>query len=431
MIKLEGKYTNATIYADTIEEGVYSQVYDIINCKAFEGKKVVCMPDTHVGASGPCGLVAQIGDYVCPEHVGVDIGCSVSAMILDKKIPEEKYAEFEHKVKKLVPMGFNIHEHTVIDEKDFRKFMSSWFVKYKSMQPSLLENLPNVCDEKYITDTLKKIGMEEAVFYHSLGTVGGGNHYSEYDEGDNVYAVNIHFGSRNFGLKICNYWTKVAKSSKISKQETKELTNKFKASYKGDMKEFKKALNLYIENATSKHINGYLSGENMKGYLCDMVFAMGYARYNHMTVQKIIEGILLKYGIKVKERIFTTHNYIDFRDFTLRKSAISANEGETVLIPFNMRDGIAVCTGLGNADWLNSCSHGAGRKMSRSAAKKTLDMKKFENTMKDIYSTTVNRSTLDESPMAYKDTAEIVRLIKETVKIEYMMKPKINIKAAE
>ena len=197
------------------------------------------------------------------------------------------------------------------------------------------------------------------------------------------------------------------------------------------MKEFKKSLSLYIEKVTSNHINGYLSGDSMKGYLCDMVFAMGYARYNHMTVQKIISDILLKYGIKVIDRIFTTHNYIDFRDFTLRKSAISANKDEVVLIPFNMRDGLAVCTGLGNKEWLNSCSHGAGRKMSRSAAKKTFDMKEFENTMKGVYSTTVNMSTIDESPMAYKDTGEIVRLIKETVKINYMMKPKINIKAAE
>ena len=431
MIELQGKYTNAKIYADTIEDGVYSQVYDIINCKAFENKKVVCMPDVHVGASGPCGLVAEIGNYVCPEHVGVDIGCSVSAILLDKQLPVEKYAEFEHKVKKAVPMGFTIHDNTIIDEKDFRKFMSSWFSKYKSMQPELLESLPTICDEKYITDVLKRIGMDEAMFWHSIGTCGGGNHFIEYNEGDDCQSVTLHFGSRNFGLKVCNYWTKVAKSSKITKNETKRLTNEFKASYKGDMKEFKKSLSLYIEKATSNHINGYLSGDSMKGYLCDMVFAMGYARYNHMTVQKIISDILLKYGIKVIDRIFTTHNYIDFRDFTLRKSAISANKDEVVLIPFNMRDGLAVCTGLGNKEWLNSCSHGAGRKMSRSAAKKTLDMKEFENTMKGVYSTTVNMSTIDESPMAYKDTDEIVRLIKETVKINYMMKPKINIKAAE
>ena len=147
MIELQGKYTNAKIYADTIEDGVYSQVYDIINCKAFENKKVVCMPDVHVGASGPCGLVAEIGNYVCPEHVGVDIGCSVSAILLEKKLPVEKYAEFEHKVKKAVPMGFTIHDNTIIDEKDFRKFMSSWFSKYKSMQPELLESLPVICDE--------------------------------------------------------------------------------------------------------------------------------------------------------------------------------------------------------------------------------------------------------------------------------------------
>ena len=247
-MKIEGKYTDCDIFAKTLEEGIYSQIYDIINSEAFKDKKVCVMPDGHVGASGPCGLVAQISNYVCPEHVGVDIGCEISAMFLNDKVKEEDYKLLEHKIVESVPMGFEIHNSTIIDEKDFRKFLSKWFSKFKAIQPELLANLPDSVTEKWISDVLKRIGMDEAKFWHSIGTVGGGNHYIEYDEDDNGhYAVTLHFGSRNFGLKVCNYWTKIAKSNKVSKNELRALTAKFKESYDGDMREFKTNLNKYIE----------------------------------------------------------------------------------------------------------------------------------------------------------------------------------------
>ena len=96
-----------------------------------------------------------------------------------------------------------------------------------------------------------------------------------------------------------------------------------------------------------------------------------------------------------------------------------------------MRDGVAICEGLSNAEWLNSCAHGAGRKLSRSAARETLKIEDFQETMKDVYSTTVCEGTIDEAPMAYKDTEEIKELIKQTCRIEFMLVPKINIKAVE
>lgn len=440
MIELKGKYTDAKIFASTIEEGVYQQVYDIINCKAFEGQKVILAPDCHVGASGPCGLAATIGNYVMPEHVGVDIGCTVSMMLLDKKIPEEKYADFENKVKRQVPMGFDIHNHPIIDEKDFRKFLRSEFSKYKAKWPEMLSYLPDNVTEDWISSVLKKIGMEEGTFYRSLGTCGGGNHYFEYDENSDqsICGVSLHFGSRNFGLKVCKYWTNVAKqmSGGLTKGEIRDLTKLYKKSYlvsHPNMKNFKEDLNKYIEEKrnSSGHINGYLSGNEMKGYLCDAAFAQAYARYNHLTVQKVVREILMKYNIKPIEYIYTTHNYIDLEDHVMRKSAIRSYAGETMLVPFNMRDGVAVCEGLSNPEWLNSCAHGAGRKMSRSAAKKNISLDAFKASMKGIYSTTVNTSTIDEAPMAYKDTDEIKELIKQTCKIKYMLKPRINIKAAE
>ena len=441
MIELVGRYTKAKIFAETIEDGVYSQVYDIINCKAFEGQTVVCMPDVHVGASGPCGLVATIGKYVCPEHIGVDIGCSVSMMILNKKVPADKYAEFERRIKNKIPFGFNLNGHTVIDEKEFFKFLTTGFNKYRNFWPEMLMDLPTQVTEKWVSEQLKRLGMEEGVFYKSLGSVGGGNHFIEYDEQENgdLAGVTLHFGSRNFGVKVCKYWmgkTNVA----LTKDEVKEYTAKFKENYikthtdsrgKRDMNGFKEALNKYLETMSEGHIKGYLNGEMMKGYLMDMCFAQLYAQFNHMTVQKTIKELLIKYGIKEVRTIMSTHNFIDLHDHTLRKSAIRSYKGEEMLVPFNMRDGVAICEGLSNPEWLNACAHGAGRKMSRSKAKQNVSMEEFKESMKNVYSTTVCQGTIDESPMAYKDTTEIKDLIAETCEIKFMMIPKINIKAAD
>lgn len=435
MIELTGKYTTAKIFADTIEADVYGQVYDIINCPAFANQTVVCMPDVHVGSSGPCGLVTTIGDYICPEHIGVDIGCTVSMMILDKKIPEDKYPEFEHRIKNNVPFGFNLNDHVIIDERQFRQFLTQGFNKYRNFWPEMLMNLPDQVTEKWITEQLNRLNMDEGTFYKSLGTVGGGNHFIEYDESvkEDLAGVTLHFGSRNFGVKVCKYWMQKT-NQPMPKDEMKEALKNFKQEYKNthsNNKEFQKAKEEFIKGLSVNHINGYLSGEYMKGYLCDMFFAQLYAQYNHMTVQKIIKDILIKYGIKEKRTITSTHNFIDLHDHILRKSAIRAYEGEEMLVPFNMRDGIAICEGLSNTDWLNSCAHGAGRKMSRSKAKQNISMEEYEESMMNVYSTTVCKGTIDESPMAYKDTDEIKNLITDTCVIKHMMIPKINIKAAD
>ena len=432
VIEIKGKYTTAKIYAKTIEDEVLAQVYEIINCKAFEGQRVVCMPDVHTGASGPCGLVATIGNYVCPEHVGVDGGCSVSMMLLDKKLPPELYPEFEHKIKQRVPFGFEINKKCVIDQKEFYRFLTTNFNRYRNFWPEMLSDLPDHVTESWVSDQLRRLGMDEGVFYKSLGSVGGGNHFIEYNEqtdGD-LSGVTLHFGSRNFGVKVCKYWMSRAEKG-LSRSELKKLTEDFKRDYKKDMKGFKADLDAYIESKKKEKIPGYLEGENMAGYLCDLCFAQLYAQFNHITVQGIIKKILSGYGIKEVRTITSVHNFIDLHDHTLRKSSIRSYLGEEILVPFNMRDGVAICEGKSNEEWLNSCAHGAGRKMSRSKAKSGLSMKEFEETMKDVYSTTVCRGTLDESPMAYKDTEEIVDLIKETCTIKFMMIPKINIKATD
>lgn len=401
MIELTGKYTTAKIFADTIEADVYGQVYDIINCPAFANQTVVCMPDVHVGKSGPCGLVATLGDYVNPNHVGVDIGCRVSMIILDKCLPKEKYAEFERRLRNTIPTGFNINKKTVFEEKEFYKFLTNGFNRYRNYWPEMLIDLPNKVDEKWISSVCKRIGIDEGIFYHSIMSIGGGNHYEEYGETEDgtIAGFSVHCGSRNFGVKICNYWVNKSKRNSLSKKEG------------------------YIE--------GYLTGDNMKGYLMDMCFGELYSEWNHKCILDKVSELLRKYNIKVIKNITSTHNFIDLHDHILRKSAIRAYEGEEMLVPFNMRDGIAICEGLSNSEWLNSCAHGAGRKMSRSKAKQNISMEEYEESMMNVYSTTVCKGTIDESPMAYKDTDEIKNLITDTCVIKHMMIPKINIKAAD
>lgn len=176
---------------------------------------------------------------------------------------------------------------------------------------------------------------------------------------------------------------------------------------------------------------GFLWGETLKGYLSDMVIAQAYALYNHQIIRDRIFAILRKLcKAKCAESIFTTHNYISVADECpmLRKGAIDASEGRKVVIPFNMRDGIAICVGKGNEQWLNTAPHGAGRIMSRAQAKKQIEMTDFRQTMSGVFSTSICEATLDESPMAYKPTEEIMELVKPTVDIISMIKPKLNIK---
>jgi RNA-splicing ligase RtcB len=449
---IRGEYAEANIYLRTYDPDVLTQVYAILNCPAFKGQKVALMPDAHVGASGPCGLVATIGDYVCPEHIGVDIGCSVSMMILDKPIPEDKYVELEHKVKTgkdCIPFGMEIYDETIIKERDFYAFLSKGFRKYKSCWPEMLNALPGVVDEKWISDVLKRVGADPARFYKSLGTVGGGNHFIEYgvSEDGSVSAFTLHFGSRNFGKKVCEYWTRKA-ATPVSKKDVREIlreaTRVYKEEYKKthtNMREFKSDLDVYLKNVelsvtNSDYITGYLNGEEMKGYLCDMCLAQLYAQYNHLVVQERIEKLIKPYNVKVKKIITSVHNFIDLEDHCLRKSAIRSYEGEEMIVPFNMRDGVAVCEGRSNPSWLNSCAHGAGRIMSRKSAERLLregefTMEGFKEDMKGIVSTSVVPEVIDECPRVYKDWKEIADVINGTCEIKYFIKPRINWKACD
>ena len=262
---------------------------------------------------------------------------------------------------------------------------------------------------------------------NSIGSLGGGNHFIEVDKDDegNFYVV-IHSGSRHLGVAVCEYWQNVAiKECEQKTQERGAIVAKYREQGKTD-KEIDELMKDYDHFSVPK-ILSYLSGESFNNYLHDMAIVQEFANQNR---QAMLDVIIKGMGWKVQEQFTTIHNYIDIKNMILRKGSISAQEGERVIIPMNMRDGSLICIGKGNPEWNYSAPHGAGRLMSRADAKNSISMKDYKDAMKGIYTTCVSSATVDESPMAYKPMEEIIKNIEPTCSIEKIIKPVYNFKAA-
>jgi RNA-splicing ligase RtcB len=360
----------------------------------FDGAKIRIMPDVHEGKDIVIGFTVPFTDHVNPDHVGGDIGCSVSTAITDLPINAEDYPAIERNIREKVKFGMSIHQKAVYPYADLYKHLQLCLQQARQQWPEMVSAID--VSERGITAMLKRIEQKEHMFYNSIGTVGGGNHFIEVGvtpEGN--YAFTVHCGSRNLGQMVWKYWKKEA------------------------MKQ---------EGVT----NGYLMGEAMKGYITDMVVAQAYAEFNHTVIDRLVMEAICKGSGKtahILEQVYTTHNYIDFSMKMMRKGAVAAPKDAKLVIPFNMRDGLIIARGKGNEDWNCSAPHGAGRLLSRSDAKELIDLEEYKESMKGIYSTSVGTGTIDESPMAYKDPKEILRLIEDTVEVEYFIRPVINLKA--
>lgn len=395
MIQIKGKYCkDCKIFTDNIEQEALSVVYHFLDHPMFEGSKIRIMPDVHAGKDIVVGFTVPFTDHVNPDHVGGDIGCSVSTVITDLKVNEADYAAIERIIRENVKFGMTIHQKSVYDTRQLYKHLQTKLVEARQQWPEMVSNMD--VSEKGITAFLKRIDMNEHMFYHSIGTVGGGNHFVEVGvtpEGN--YAFTAHCGSRNLGQKVWKYWKK--------------------------------------ESGKQPGVtNGFLMGDAMRGYITDMVVAQAYAEFNHQVIDHLVLEALVSCSgqtANIVERIYTTHNYIDFSMKMLRKGAVAAPKGRKLVIPFNMRDGLIICHGKGNEDWNQSAPHGAGRLLSRSDAKELIGLEEYRESMKGIYSTSVGTGTIDESPMAYKDPKEILQLIADTVEVDYFIKPVINMKA--
>lgn len=428
MIELKGKYTDAKIMIDQVEDGLLEQVYSVINSPASDGLKVAIQPDCHVGAGICVGFTMELGKMISPVWVGVDLGCGMASFRFsgDYKLNLE---EIDTKIRQSIPMGFNVHQNQVLKNipfEDVQRIADLFTKKYNEKFGT--NYVAPTYNEKWLTKKLKDINMDSTKFWNAIGTLGGGNHFIEIGKSDvtSDYWVTVHSGSRNFGLKIADYWTNVAKgkvkvaSDDYNKEREDIIANTFpKSDIPKRLDELKQKYDVGIGKE-------YLMGENMMGYLYDMIFAQQYSLWNRSIMLELIADEI---GVVMREdTIHTIHNYVDFNDFIIRKGAISSYVGQKMIIPFNMRDGILLCEGKSNSDWNFSAPHGAGRLMSRTQAKQNVDLDKFKRTMKGVYSTSICKETLDESPFAYKDSEMIEMAIEPTATILERIKPILNIK---
>lgn len=436
MKQLQGKYCqDCKIFTDNVEEEAVALVQTMLEHSAFTYSHIRIMPDVHMGKGITIGFSAPLGRFVNPNHVGVDIGCTVSTMELSTVVPEDKYPEFEQLIAKVIPTGHSINDREVINRDEFYAFLTKEYQQVMCDFPDMVYPVEKI-NEEFVSRLLLRIGMNTDIFYRSLPSLGGGNHFLEYGETEDGRGFfTAHCGSRNLGVKVCNYWARKAKDTckEISDEDLRRVVNEVKASCSDRTQWQRLILEAKERVREEEYMSEYLSGAYLKGYLSDMVVTQAYARYNHIMIHRLVSQILKEhFGISVVNEIYTTHNYIDFKDHPmLRKGAIRAYTDELCIIPFNMRDGLAICRGKSNPDWNYTAPHGAGRILSRTAAKMQLKMEEFQKTMTNVYSTTVCEGTLDESPMAYKPMDEIVRLIEPTVEIQYFVRPKINIKATD
>ena len=393
------------IFTENIEPEALNQIYTLINQPAFSNCKIRIMPDVHAGAGCVIGFTADLGDKVIPNIVGVDIGCGMLTTNLGNI--DIDFGKLDDVIRRYIPSGKNVHE---------------------------AENpiVNDIIDKLYCKNELKN----KEWLKKSCGTLGGGNHFIEVDtdSNGNKYLV-IHSGSRNIGKQVAEIYQQMAIDDISGKSNFKEESEKLIAEYKKNGKE-REISNAIKELKQSYKKDGpkipkdlsYLVGEHREMYLHDMKLCQEFADTNRKTMRNII---CIHMGWKIEETFQTIHNYIEHDTNIVRKGAISARKGEKLLIPINMRDGCIIGIGKGNIDWNQSAPHGAGRIMSRSKAKEEIRIEEFEKSMQGIYTTSVNQSTIDESPMAYKSMDEIVENIKDTVEIKKIVKPVYNFKASE
>ena len=383
MYDVIGKYNRATIYAQTVDSESYAQVLQMCNVPELEGSTIKMMPDMHASAGCTVGTSMTVGDKINPAYVGSDIGCGMQVYML--KETEIDFAALDDAIRAYVPSGAAI---------------------YPRSNP-VIKQIP--LEELYCYPTLR-----HDTVVRSIGTLGGGNHFIEVDRCmDGSLCLVIHSGSRRLGKDVALYHQKMAFFAHHGISAEEVARKKLKIT---DIKTHVLAQNCF------------LSGEGKERYLHDMNIAVKYAEVSRKNMGEIL---ISRLGLNVTDSFTTVHNYIDTEHGILRKGAVSAQEGETLIIPINMRDGSLICRGKGNPEWNFTAPHGAGRLMKRSEAKASISLEEYREAMKGIYSTSVGESTIDESPMAYRSIDDIVDTVEPTVDIIDVITPVYNFKASK
>lgn len=400
MEEIKGKYATAISYAKVIDENARAQIARMCDYDFTKGSRIRIMPDVHAGKGCTIGTTMTVTDKAVPNIVGVDIGCGMYTVKLEADTLDFlRWDEAAH----FVPSGMNV-----------------WQKKQEAFDLHRL----------HCYGQLKNYAWIE----NSVGTLGGGNHFIEIDQAkDGTYYLVIHTGSRNLGKQVAEIYQELAVELNAGKAPYVEQRERLIAEYKaaGRQSELQSALKELADNRRKTSIPEdlcYVYGEYLKKYLHDVEICQEFARKNRERIAKVL---LERTGVQGTDSFHTIHNYIDTKELILRKGAIAAHKGEKVLIPINMRDGSILAVGKGNAEWNYSAPHGAGRIMSRMQAKAQLKLEDYRQSMDGVYTTSVNRETLDEAPMAYKSLSDILDVIGDTVEVIDVMKPVYNFKAAE
>lgn len=402
MINIEGKINTAICYANVVEDEAIEQIRRMCDHEFTAGSKIRIMPDVHAGKGCTIGTTMTVVDKAVPNVVGVDIGCGMYTVDLGKAdIDLVKFDEAAH----YIPSGMDV-----------------WEGRQERFDLTGLRCYRDLKDTKRLE--------------RSLGTLGGGNHFIEIDRSaDGTNYLVIHSGSRNLGKQVAELYQQLAIDLHKGIGEYLEARDEIIRTYKeqGRRTEIQAALKQLKwdkENLAPDMPEDlcFLSGKYLDDYLHDVEICQAFARRSR---EKMAEILVDRVGLNAGEAFHTIHNYIDTDEMILRKGAIAAHDGEKVLIPINMRDGSILATGKGNPDWNYSAPHGAGRVMSRTKARDTLSMEEYKETMKGIYTTSVNEKTLDEAPMAYKSLEDIIDVVSEAVDIIEVLKPIYNFKASD
>jgi RNA-splicing ligase RtcB len=390
MLEYKGEYGEAKVMIDSVDQATVQQIYEFLNHPAFTNP-IAVMPDTHKGMGAVIGFTMKMTDMIIPNVIGVDIGCGMLSMDMGPDLLDDiSRADLDCLIRQAVPFGFKVSKDVIPVHWKSANYGLNTMSYYLNKRYPETAKMPETVNLKWIEKKCDQVGMEYDRALKSLGTLGGGNHFIEVGHSENTgnYWITIHTGSRQMGLKIANYWQKIARNK-----------------------------NPYGQLS-------YLEGEDMFDYLMDMAFAQFYANQNRVLIAREIIKIV---KIDPKNWIETVHNFVDTNDMIIRKGAIASYKGREMIVPFSMEDGLLICKGKSNSEWNYSAPHGAGRVDSRRWAKENLSIEEAESRMKDkdIY---FSKLPLDETKLAYKDPKIIEDAIAPTADIIDRVKPVIAMK---
>lgn len=410
MITIEGTKATAIVYQDAISEDAREQVMKICNHPMTRSAVIRIMPDCHAGKGCVIGFTALLSEKcIVPNIVGVDIGCGVMTTLF--RAPNGiHYQELNDHIEKEIPNGLAS-----------RSSLSHYLLAH----PEIRHSVSKVCQ---LIHTAEK----EDAFLLSCGTLGGGNHFIEIDHAaDDIYLLAVHTGSRSLGNSICGYYQK--HGWLIDPYEKNRLLEMHRSAHSPEEHQaIQEQIDALLPVETD---SAFVTGCLFDDYIECMLAAKDFAAANRACIsQQILDFMERMDHIQITESFDTVHNYVDWytdekKQIIVRKGAISAQAGQKLCIPLNMRDGIIIGRGKGNPEWNLSAPHGAGRILSRKQARQTLDLKTYKQSMQGIHSWSVNSETIDEAPMVYKNPDDITRLISETVEIDYTAKTVYNFKA--